>query len=131
MGLTDQNKPTWFFLKGFVMFKKALKWALLPAVAAVVVACGGGGGSLIGGAAPTLTGVAAVGAPMGGAFIVLKDKNGKEWTTTADNNGAFEFGDLTGAAAPLQLIATVKLGDTIVTHYALIRISHSTARAAV
>lgn len=30
------------------MFKKTMRWALLPAAAAVLVACGGGGGSDMG-----------------------------------------------------------------------------------
>lgn len=69
---------------------------------------------------PVLSGTAAVGAPMGGASIVLTDKNGNQWTTTANDRGSYTFSDLTGAVAPFQVTASVKMGDTVVTHYALV-----------
>lgn len=69
---------------------------------------------------PVLSGTAAVGAPMGGASIVLTDKNGSQWTTTANDRGSYTFSDLTGAVAPFQVTASVKMGDTVVTHYALV-----------
>lgn len=69
---------------------------------------------------PVMNGTAAVGAPMGGASIVLTDKNGNQWTTTANDRGSYTFSDLTGAVAPFQVTASVKMGDTVVTHYALV-----------
>jgi len=101
------------------MLKTVLRLSLLPVAAAVVVACGGGGGSASV-TVPSISGVAAIGAPMGGASIVLTDKNGNQWTTTANDRGAYAFGDLTGAVAPFQVTASVKMGDTVVTHYAMV-----------
>lgn len=103
------------------MRQSVLKWYLLPVVAAALVACGGGGGSgSPSSAVPSLTGVAAVGAPMAGATMTLRDKNGNTWTAIADDAGSYAFTDLTGATPPFQVSAFAAMGDTIVTHYALV-----------
>lgn len=86
------------------------KIGLLSAMVSVLVACGGGGG---GGSkassTPTppssLSGIAAIGAAMAGAKVTLKDSNGKIATATADNNGNFNFSNISGFTAPLMLQA--------------------------
>ncbi len=103
----------------------AKKW-ILPALAAVavavgIVACGGGGGG-DGGAASTLGGVAAVGAPLSDATVTLTDSKGASFTTTANSKGVYAFAnaDIAAAIAPFLLTATGTLGDDEVTHYAVV-----------
>lgn len=110
------------------MLKQAMKLVLLPAAAAVLVACGGGGGGggvdsvAGGGSAPTssLSGVAAVGAPISGATITLKDVNGKTTSVVADAAGEYSFADLSGFVAPFQITASGQMGDRQVVHHAIV-----------
>jgi hypothetical protein len=60
---------------------------------------------------PTLSGVAATGAPMGGATVTLTCGDGTTRTTTADAGGAYAFG-LTSCAGPYALNAVAQIGDT-------------------
>lgn len=101
------------------MLKQTMRLVLLPAAAAVLVACGGGGG---GGSGPTssLSGVAAVGAPISGATITLKDVNGKTTSVVADAAGAYSFADLSGFVAPFQITASGQMGDRQVVHHAIV-----------
>lgn len=69
-----------------------------------------------------LQGVAAIGAPLSGASITLKDAQGQTLTTTASASGAYSFSsaDLMNMKAPFQVIASVQMGEKLVTHYAVI-----------
>jgi hypothetical protein len=106
------------------MLKKAIRLVLMPAAAAVLVACGGGGGGGVGGggSAPTssLSGVAAIGAPISGATITLKDVNGKTTSVVADAAGEYSFADLSGFVAPFQITASGQMGDRQVVHHAIV-----------
>jgi hypothetical protein len=70
----------------------------------------------------SVQGVAAVGAPLSNATIVLKDATGATRTTTADPNGRYAFSksDLFGLKAPIQVSASVQMGEKLVTHFAVI-----------
>lgn len=89
--------------------------AIVLAVAALV-ACGGGGSGVTN---PSLSGTVAVGAPLPGAAVTLRDANGKELTTTADANGAYTFTDVSGLVAPIMVKATGTAGGTNYTLYSL------------
>jgi hypothetical protein len=81
-------------------------WAMSAlAVATMLTACGGGGSSA-GGSTPSLTGTIAVGAPLAGATVKLKDKNNKTAQVTANADGSYTFSDVTGFIAPVMLEAT-------------------------
>ena len=60
---------------------------------------------------PTLSGVAATGAPMGGATMTLTCADGTTRTTTADASGAYSF-SLTNCAGPYALNAVAQVGET-------------------
>lgn len=77
--------------------------------------------------ATRLGGVAAVGAPLSGAVIVLKDSAGTTLTTTADAEGRYAF-DITGLVPPFQLVATQEGADNDTVHYAVVA-GVDTARA--
>lgn len=87
--------------------------------AVVLLGCGGGGGSGTV-ATPSLGGVTALGAAVGGATITLTDASGRTLSTTADDQGRYAFSDLTGYAAPFQIQATGTLGEAVVTLQALV-----------
>jgi hypothetical protein len=104
------------------MLKQAMSWMLLPAAAAVLVACGGGGGGSSVSLPRTLTGTAAIGAPMSGANVYLTDSTGRTAETTADSAGTYSFtaSQLEGMRAPLILAASVQLGERKINHYSLV-----------
>lgn len=92
--------------------------ALSIIAAATLAACGGGGSS--DGGTSSITGTAAVGAPLPNAQVTLKDANGKVLTTTADANGAYTFANVIGVVAPLMVQATGTAGGVTYTlHSAL------------
>lgn len=66
-----------------------------------------------------LNGTAAVGAPLAGATIVLRDAAGHTLTAQADANGQYAF-DVTGLTAPFQLIATLERGENDTVHFAVV-----------
>lgn len=88
----------------------------VTACALMLTACGGGGsgdGTGEGGSsAISLSGTAAVGAPLPSAVVVLRDAKGSTLTVTADVNGAFTFADVSGVIAPFMLQATGTAGGT-------------------
>lgn len=104
------------------MFKQTLRWVLLPASAAVLVACGGGGGNTPAIVQKTISGTAAVGAPMSGANVYLTDSAGTTAVTTADSAGSYSFtaSQLEGMQAPLILAASVQLGERKINHFSLV-----------
>lgn len=74
-------------------------------------ACGGGGG----GSNPpppnkTLSGTAATGAPVAGATVTLKDRNGVSRTTTTASNGSYSL-NVTGLTPPF--LVRVEGGTTV------------------
>lgn len=81
---------------------RSLKTILATAaLIATVAACGGGGG---GGSTPTVSGVAASGAPMSGTAF-LKDSSNSEMSTTINGqSGAFSF-NVSGKTPPYMLRA--------------------------
>jgi hypothetical protein len=110
--------------------KKLIKTTLAVASLALLASCGGGVTSLFG-ANPSLSGIAAVGAPMAGATVTLVDAAGNTFTTTAGADGSYSFSDLSGAVAPFQLQATATMGETDVTHFALVPSNSANAVANV
>lgn len=102
------------------MLKQTMRLVLLPAAAAVLVACGGGGGGSGISGGNSLSGVAAIGAPLTGAAITLIDSRGTQKTTVADDNGNFSFNDMTGMVGPYQIMAVMNLGERTVTQYSLV-----------
>ena len=68
----------------------------------------------------SLSGVAAIGAPLSGASITLTDARGSQKTTIADDNGNYSFSDLTGMVGPYQIMAVMSLGERTVTQYSLV-----------
>lgn len=96
------------------MFKKTVKWALLPAVAAVLVACGGGGGG-VGAVSTVISGTAATGAPIANAKVYVVDSLGRVPTgqdeasgtalVTTDANGQYSLTSsmLSGLTAPFMV----------------------------
>ena len=103
----------------------AKKWILSSlaavAVAVGIVACGGGGGGGLT-ADPTLSGVAAIGAPLSGATITLVDSKGLSFTTTADADGKYAFSkaDIAAATPPFLITASTSLGDSQISHYTIV-----------
>ena len=110
--------------------KKLINTSLAVATVALLAACGGGVTSLFD-ANPSLSGVAAVGAPMAGATVTLVDAAGNTYTTTAGADGSYSFNDLSGAVAPFQLQATATMGEADVTHFALVPSNSANAVANV
>ena len=104
------------------MRQHLFRLGLTALATSVLVACGGGGGtaSLNSPATPSLSGVAAVGAPLSGAAITLTDSKGAQKTTTADDSGNFKFDDLSGMTGPFQIMAVMNLGERTVSHYSLV-----------
>jgi hypothetical protein len=86
---------------------------------AALVACGGGGGST---AAPTasISGVAAVGAPLPNATVKLKGANGTVLTTTASATGAYTFADVSTLTAPMMLQASGTAGGVAYTLHSIL-----------
>ena len=110
--------------------KKIINSVLAVASLALLASCGGSGfGDL--GANPSLSGVAAVGAPMAGATVTLVDAAGHTYTTTAGADGSYSFSDLSGVVAPFQLQATATMGEADVTHFALVPSNSANAVANV
>lgn len=97
--------------------KQLLTHALAATAIAALTACGGGGG---GSSVSSLTGTAAVGAPLPNASVTLKDANGKTLTQIADANGVYTFADVSGMTAPLMLQATGTAGGTSYTLHSLL-----------
>ena len=129
------------------MKKQIYFYSLLTAsLLSMLVSCGGGGGTpatttaadTTGGGTPakttaadttlSFTGVAAVGAPMANATITARDAAGATFTATADALGAYSFTNI-AAKAPLQLQASATMGETDVTHYALVPTLDANKRA--
>ncbi len=75
-------------------------------LASMLTACGGGGGSDPG-ANPTtsLSGTVAIGAPLAGATVIVKDGSGNSKTTTTDATGNYKISDASTLSAPLMLQA--------------------------
>ncbi len=97
------------------------KYLLTASSVAILAACGGGGGTTSSAlTTPSLTGTAAVGAPLPGAVVTLKDATGKTLKQTADANGAYTFADVSGMTAPLMLQATGTAGGTSYTLHSLL-----------
>jgi len=84
-----------------------LRSYLLAAAAALALAgCGGGSGG--GTATVPLSGTAAVGTPLAGATVELRDASGTgvDSTATAGPDGRFTFADVSGLTPPFMLRAT-------------------------
>ena len=72
--------------------------ALACIISLTLTACGGSGGSSSSSSTPgssSVSGVAATGAPLSGALILLTDKNGNPiWESTASGPGVFSRGKI-------------------------------------
>lgn len=86
---------------------KAVSLSLIASAA--LMACGGGGGSPAATTA-SISGVAAVGAPLPNATVKLKGANGVVITTTASATGAYTFADVSTLTAPMMLEASGTAG---------------------
>ena len=99
------------------------KLLLCTILTGVLSACGGGGSSSSSSTStPTsssVSGVAATGAPLSGALIVLTDKNGKTASTTANDDGTYSL-DVTGLTAPFVIVATGAVGDAQTTQTSIV-----------
>lgn len=86
-----------------------------------LTACSGGGGSSSSStpASSSVSGVAATGAPLSGALILLTDKNGKTVSTTANEDGTYSL-DVTGLTAPFVIVATGAVGDAQTTQASIV-----------
>jgi hypothetical protein len=71
---------------------------------------------------PTLSGVAAIGAPLSGAVVTLLDAKGVAYSTTAGADGAYAFAkaDIAAATPPFLITATATLGDSQISHYTVV-----------
>lgn len=76
----------------------------------VVASCGGGGSSLVSSVGSTLGGVAASGAPIANATIVITCADGTTKTGTANASGEYSI-DVSGCTAPLVISATGQVGE--------------------
>lgn len=99
------------------MRQSVLRLVLLPVAAAALVACGGGGGGSVAAdnkTTPTLSGIAAVGAPVSGADVTVFDATGAVvGTGTTQDGGTFSIQLSSVGTAPY----TIKLiKDEIVLH---------------
>ena len=95
---------------------------LTSSISLFLTACGGGGSSSSSTTTPatsSVTGVAATGAPLSGALIVLTDKNGKTVSTTAKEDGSYSI-DVTGLTAPFVIVAAGAVGDAQTTQASVI-----------
>ncbi len=96
------------------------KVVVAGACAFLLAACGGGGGGAVPAVStPSLSGTAAVGAPLPSAVVVLRDAAGNTLTTTADAGGSFTFADTSLVSAPFMLQATGMAGGTTFNLYSL------------
>lgn len=68
---------------------------------------------------PSINGVAANGAAMGGAMVTVLDATGKTLVTTANDDGSFVFPDMSDYRAPFQISATAQVGAKQVTQYSV------------
>ncbi|MBU3556831.1 hypothetical protein ICN18_04230 [Polynucleobacter sp. Ross1-W9] len=96
--------------------------ALACIIILTLTACGGGGGSSSSSSTPgssSVSGVAATGAPLSGALILLTDKNGKTANTTANEDGTYSI-DVTGLTAPFVIVATGAVGDAQTTQASIV-----------
>lgn len=96
--------------------------ALASAAMLTLAGCGGGSGDPTPRVASnaSLSGTAAVGAPLPNAKVTLKDSTGKTLTATADANGAYSFPDVSGLTAPLMLQASGAAGGVNYTLHSLL-----------
>ncbi len=77
------------------------------AMSLLLAACGGGDGTTSSSPSPTITGTAAVGAPLVGANISAKCKNGSSYTATAPTSGGGNYGIVVPSSAfPCAIRAT-------------------------
>jgi hypothetical protein len=88
--------------------------AVSVTVAAMVTACGGGGG-IAGEQSITLSGMAATGAPMSGATVVVKDSTGEPMQSCepckVESDGKFSIALKSTAKGPFVLLVTQETGD--------------------
>lgn len=95
---------------------------------ALLAGCGGGGAA--GGATASLSGVAAYGAPMAGATIVITDSTGKTVTATAAADGGYTA-DVSGFNAPLLITAAGDYGNSVKKYVALLDAMPASGAAAI
>ncbi len=106
--------------------------ALASASLLALQGCGGGGGSAATSSAPTSTfsGVAATGAPLAGASVVVTDASGATvgtTTTASDGSYALSF-DPTAYTAPFVITASGSIGEA---QESLVSVQSTTASATV
>ena len=100
-------------------FKK--RTAILSLMAsATLIACGGGGSGPTGATTPSLSGTAAVGAPLPNAKVTLKGASGTPLETTTNALGEYKFPDVSSLTAPLMLQAKGNAGGTDYTLHSLL-----------
>jgi hypothetical protein len=116
--------------------ENGLNLALKKSTAALIVAglvsvlLAGCGGGAAGGSAVSLSGVAAYGAPMAGATIVITDSSGKTVTATAAADGSYTA-DVSGFSAPLLITASGDYGNSVKRYVALLDTMPASGTAAI
>lgn len=83
--------------------------------ACILAACGGGSGgssNIFSTPSPALKGIAAIGAPLVSAQMILKCANGATKYSTTNSSGQYEFNDLSGCSAPYVVTATAIVNGT-------------------
>ncbi len=100
--------------------KSHLRQLLAAISVASLAACGGGGSPTAELSPPSLSGTVAVGAPLPGASVTLKDATGKTLTVTAGADGSYTFKDVSGLTAPLMLQAKGTAGGASYTLHSVL-----------
>ena len=90
-------------------------WAFFAFLISFIAGCSGSGSSNT--STTPLGGVAAVGAPLAGATVLLVDAAGTSKTVTADAEGAYSFDDVGAMTAPFLLKASGVVGGEEQTIY--------------
>lgn len=111
---TPCNGPS----SGVNTMRSHTKWLIIGATVLALAGCGGAGGGGAGAGAPgapgggtqSLSGTAAVGAPLPQAEVTLTGANGVSLNAQANEMGQFTFPDVSTLTAPLMLRATGTAG---------------------
>ena len=97
-------------------YKFASLVACTTLASGVLMGCGGGGSSTAGNTDAIISGVAAVGAPLANAAIIVKDANNESVSATADAKGSY-IANVSGKTAPFMIKATGVVAGVSTSYY--------------